>query len=132
MDYAVIKTGGKQYRVAPGEVIDVEKVSAEVGGTVEFTDVLLVSQDGTLSVGAPLVPDARVVGEVQEQGRDKKVVVFKFKSKTRQRKKTGHRQPFTRLIVKEIVVGETPQKATRAKTTRRRSRATKEEASDGS
>ncbi len=141
MDYAVIKTGGKQYRVTPGDVIDVEKTAAEAGSTIELTDVLLVSQNGAVTVGAPFIPDAKVVSEVQQHGRGKKVVVFKFKSKTRQRTKTGHRQSYTRLQVTEILVGKAPSKEAAAtpkatpapKTARpRRSRATKKETSDGS
>ena len=134
MDYAVVKTGGKQYRVTPGDVIDVEKAEVEAGGTIELTDVLLVSQDGKLTVGSPLVPNARVVGEVQQHGRGPKVVVFKFKAKTRQRTKTGHRQPYTRLEVKEILVGKASPKTEAAEPESprpRRSRATKKETSDG-
>jgi large subunit ribosomal protein L21 len=107
MNYAVVKTGGKQYRVTPGDVIDVEKLPNDEGTKVELTEVLLVSQDGKLTVGSPLVPDAKVLGDVQEQGRGEKLVVFKFKAKTRQRTKTGHRQSLTRLLVQDILVGET-------------------------
>ena len=102
-----VKTGGKQYRVAPGDVIDVEKLPNDEGTKVELNEVLLVSQDGKLIVGSPLVSDAKVLGDVQEQGRGEKVVVFKFKAKTRQRTKTGHRQSLTRLLVQDILVGET-------------------------
>ena len=106
MVYAVVKTGGKQYRVTPGDLIDVEKLPTYTGATVELSEVLLVSRDGEVTVGSPLVPNARVVGEVEDQGRGTKLVVFKFKAKTRQRKKTGHRQSYTRLRVKDILVGE--------------------------
>ena len=106
MVYAVVKTGGKQYRVAPGDLIDVEKLPTFTGATVELSGVLLVSRDGEVTVGSPLVPDAKVVGEVEDQGRGTKLVVFKFKAKTRQRKKTGHRQSYTRLRVRDILVGE--------------------------
>ena len=105
MNYAVVKTGGKQYRVAPGDVIDVEKLPNDEGTKVELTEVLLVSQDGKLTVGSPLVSDAKVLGDVQQQHRGEKVVVFKFKAKTRQRTKTGHRQSLTRLLVQDILVG---------------------------
>ena len=107
MVYAVVRTGGKQYRVAPGDLIDVEKLPTYTGATVELPEVLLVSHDGEVTVGSPLVPDAKVVGEVEDQGRGKKLVVFKFKAKTRYRKKTGHRQSYTRLRVKDILIGET-------------------------
>ena len=107
MNYAVVKTGGKQYRVAPGDVIDVEKLPNDEGTKVELNEVLLVSQDGKLTVGSPLVPDAKVLGDVQQQARGEKLVVFKFKAKTRQRTKTGHRQSLTRLLVRDILIGET-------------------------
>ena len=107
MVYAVVKTGGKQYRVSPGDLIDVEKLPTYTGATVELSEVLLISRDGEVTVGSPLVPDAKVVGEVEDQGRGKKLVVFKFKAKTRYRKKTGHRQSYTRLRVKDILIGET-------------------------
>ena len=102
-DYAVIETGGKQYRVKPGDVIDVERLEAEVGATVDLPQVLLLSQDGQLQIGRPHLEGARVVAEVREQAKDKKIVVFKYKAKTRYRKKTGHRQLFTRLEIKELV-----------------------------
>ncbi|MBI4200299.1 MAG: 50S ribosomal protein L21 [Chloroflexi bacterium] len=103
MDYAIIATGGKQYRVAPGDRLDVEKLPAEPGAKIELTDVLMVSQDGKVTVGAPMVPGAKVVAEVEEQRRGEKLVVFKFKAKTRHGVKTGHRQSLTRLRITEIV-----------------------------
>ena len=120
MDYAIIKTGGKQYRVSPGDVIDVERLPVEPGGKVDLTDVLLLSQGGTVTMGSPVVAGAKVVGDVQEQGRGPKIVVFRFKSKTRHGVKTGHRQPFTRLRVTDIVAEGDPKP-------RRRSSKTKEE-----
>ena len=107
MVYAVVRTGGKQYRVAPGDLIDVERLPTYVGATVELSEVLLLSRDGEVTVGSPLVPDAKVVSQVEDQGRGPKLVVFKFKAKTRYRKKTGHRQLYTRLRVKDILIGET-------------------------
>jgi large subunit ribosomal protein L21 len=104
--YAIVQTGGKQYRVVPGDVIDVEKLNAEVGSTVELTDVRLLSQDGQVSIGAPQVAGARVVAEVQEQLKGPKVVIMKYKAKVRYRRKRGHRQPYTRLLIKEIVTAE--------------------------
>ncbi len=127
MDYAVVRTGGKQYRVSAGDLIDVEKLPAEEGAAIELSDVLLLSQDGKVTVGTPLVSGAKVLGDVEEQRKAEKLTVFKFKSKTRQGTKTGHRQQHTRLRIREIVAGE-------AKPKRRRSRTKKaaEETSDGS
>lgn len=99
MDYAIIRTGGKQYRVSPGDVINVERLPGEEGARLELTDVLLLSRDGNVIVGEPTVPGARVVGEVEKQGRGEKITVFRFKAKTRQGKKTGHRQELTRLRI---------------------------------
>ena len=104
MNYAILKTGGKQYRVKPGDVIDVEKLSAEEGSWVELTDVLAVSRDGEVVIGHPVVPDASVLAQVRAQDRDKKIIVFKYKRKTRYRRKKGHRQPYTRLAITSIVV----------------------------
>ena len=125
MDYAIIKTGGKQYRVSAGDVIDVEKLSVEEGASVELTDVLLLSQGEAVTVGTPGIEGARVVGTVEQHGRGKKIVVFRFKSKTRQGKKTGHRQDFTRLRITDILTGDTP------KPRKRRARANAKENSDG-
>lgn len=126
MDYAVVRAGGKQYRVSVGDVIDVEKLTLDVGAKAELTDVLLISQDDNVRVGAPHIEGAKVVAEVETQGREHKIAVFRYKAKTRQGKKTGHRQPFTRLRITDIVsVG-----ATRPRR-RRRSQAPGEEASDG-
>lgn len=102
-NYAIVQAGGKQYRVRAGDFIDIEKVDAEIGSTFEISDVLLFSNEGELLVGNPQVEGARVVTEVLEQGKDDKIVVFKYKAKTRYRKKQGHRQRFTRLEVKELV-----------------------------
>lgn len=118
MDYAIIQTGGKQYRVAPGDVLDVEKLPGTTGDQVELTQVLLLSHDGKVTVGTPTVPGAKVIGEVAEQRRGDKLVVFKFKSKTRQGVKTGHRQFLSRINIKEIVAGSTP-RARRSRSQRR-------------
>jgi len=101
--YAIIRTGGKQYRAEPGGLIDVERLDAEAGGDIELTDVLLVADGDTVTIGSPTVAGAKVVAEVVSQGRGKKIIVFKYKPKVRYRKKTGHRQHFTRLRVREIV-----------------------------
>lgn len=105
MSYAIIKTGGKQYRVSPGDVIDLERTPVEEGNVIELNEVLLVSQNGEITVGSPTVSDAKVIGAVQQHGRGKKLVVFKFKAKNRQRTKNGHRQHFTRVQVQDIVIG---------------------------
>lgn len=103
--YAVIRSGGKQYTVRPGETLDVEKIGGEAGGSVELTDVLMVADGDAVSVGSPTVAGAKVLAEIVEHGKGKKIVVFKYKPKIRYRKKTGHRQQYTRLAVKDIVTG---------------------------
>lgn len=101
--YAVVVTGGKQYRVQEGDVLFVEKLNAEVDATVELTEVLAVSKaDGELVVGKPVVEGAKVVAKVVGQGKAKKVIVFKYKRKKDYRRKQGHRQPYTRLVVEKI------------------------------
>lgn len=103
--FAVVETGGKQYKVAPGALVDVELLPVDDGGTVELDRVLLVSLDGQVTVGTPTVPGAKVVATVEGSVRGDKVIVFKYKAKTRQRTKTGHRQNYTRLAIKDIVAG---------------------------
>ena len=100
--YAVLTTGGKQYRVQEGDVLFVEKLNAEVDSNVELTEVLAVNKDGKLVVGAPVVEGAKVVAKVLKQGKAKKVVVFKYKPKKDSRKKNGHRQPYTKLQIERI------------------------------
>lgn len=100
--YAVVKTGGKQYRVAEGDVLFVEKLVADVDSTVELTEVLAVSNGETLTVGAPMVEGAKVIAKVVAQGKAKKVIVFKYKRKKDYRKKNGHRQPYTKILVEKI------------------------------
>ena len=104
MTYAIVRTGGKQYTVKPGDVLDVDKLPVDEGSSTELTDVLAVSKDGELIVGSPLVPEASVIAEVRDQHRDKKVIVFKYKRKVRYRRKKGHRQPYTRLAITAIVL----------------------------
>ncbi|MEC9309475.1 MAG: 50S ribosomal protein L21 [Chloroflexota bacterium] len=106
MDYAIFKTGGKQYRVAPGDVLDVEKLELDVGKVAEFDEVLAVSADGEVSFGTPTVTGAKVLAEVTEHRKDRKVIVFKYKSKTRYRRKLGHRQNYTRVKVQDIQAGD--------------------------
>jgi len=100
--YAIVQTGGKQYRVQTGDTIRVEALSKQAGETVELDDVLLVSEDGQLTLGAPTVPGATITAEVLENGRGKKIVVFKYKAKTRYRRRNGHRQAYTELRVTGI------------------------------
>ena len=101
--YAIIRTGGKQYRVSEGDTIRVEKLPGEVGGKVELSDVLMLGGEKSL-VGKPLVPGARVDAEITAQDRAKKIVVFKFKRRKGYRRKTGHRQPYTELKITGITV----------------------------
>jgi large subunit ribosomal protein L21 len=109
--YAVVRSGGKQYRVEEGRSLKVDRLHADEGSTVELNDVLLIADDGKVTVGAPAVEGARVLAMVEEHGRGKKIIVFKYKAKVRTRKKTGHRQDFTRLSVVEILApGQEPKK----------------------
>ena len=100
--YAVVKTGGKQFRVQEGDVIFVEKLEAEVDSTVELTEVLAVVGGETLKVGTPVVEGAKVVAKVLAQGKAKKVTVFKYKRKKDYRRKNGHSQPYTKLVIEKI------------------------------
>lgn len=100
--YAVIETGGKQYRVSPGQTVEVELLPAEPGATVTLERVLLVSSEGDTTVGQPVVPGGAVIATVIGEGRGKKVIVFKYKSKKRYRRTTGHRQDYTYLTVTDI------------------------------
>jgi large subunit ribosomal protein L21 len=100
--YAVIETGGKQYRVRPGQTLEVELLPAEPGATVTLERVLLVSNDGKTLVGQPTVAGAAVVGTVTREGRGKKIIVFKYKSKKRYRRTQGHRQDYTYLTITDI------------------------------
>ncbi len=103
MSFAVIKTGGKQYKVAVGDVLRVEKLAKlEVGGEIIFDQVLLKSAGDKTVIGQPLVEGAKVTAKVVEQGRAKKITVVKFKSKVNYRNKRGHRQPFTKIKIEGI------------------------------
>jgi large subunit ribosomal protein L21 len=103
--FAVVQTGGKQYKVTPGAVIEVETLPVQAGGTVELDRVLLLSEGDKVTVGTPTVAGAKVVATVQAHDRGEKIIVFKYKAKTRHRVKTGHRQNLTRLAINEIVAG---------------------------
>ena len=100
--YAIIRTGGHQYKVEPGDTIEVERLEAEPGSQVELAEVLMVSNDDGVQVGTPLVEGAKVVATVLRQGKGPKLVVFKYKPKKRYRRKTGHRQNLTMLSIKAI------------------------------
>lgn len=101
--YAIVETGGKQYRVKPGDVIEVELLkNAEPGETIDLGNVLLVSDNGDVKVGSPTVHGASVAAKVETEGKSKKVTVFKYKPKIRYRRKIGHRQRFSRLAIEDI------------------------------
>lgn len=99
--YAVIETGGKQYRVSEGDIITVEKLNLEVGAKVEFDRVLVAGAGDSIQIGSPYV-NTKVFGEVIENGKGKKVIIFKYKAKKDYRKKQGHRQPFTAIKITGI------------------------------
>ena len=100
--YAIIKTGGKQYKVSEGDLVRVEKLPYEVGETVEFDEVLLVANDSDVKVGAPTVANAKVSATIEDQNKDKKIIVYKYKPKKMYRKKQGHRQPYTLVNIDSI------------------------------
>lgn len=101
--YAVIKTGGKQYKVSEGEFLKVEKIAGNRGDAVSLEDVLLISKGEDIKVGTPIVEGAKVVGQIVSQTKGSKVTVFKMKRRKGYRNKTGHRQKLTNLRIKEIV-----------------------------
>ena len=101
--YAVFKTGGKQYRVSPGQNIYIEKLPGEPVDRVEFDNILLLQDNDSVTVGQPTVKGAKIIAEIVEQTKDKKIVVFKYKNKTRYRRKQGHRQPITQLSIRQIL-----------------------------
>ena len=101
--YAVVQTGGKQYRVAVGDRIDVERLDAEPGTEVTLDRVLMVEQDGDVKIGTPVVDGAKVIASVDAQKRGEKLIVFKMRPKKRYRRKTGHRQNLTQLTITNIV-----------------------------
>ncbi|HKZ52697.1 MAG TPA: 50S ribosomal protein L21 [Candidatus Acidoferrales bacterium] len=100
--YAVIRSGGKQYRVSEGEVVRLEHLPGKVGGKVTFKDVLAVGNDGKLEAGQPVLAKAKVNGSIVEQGKGAKVRVFKFKKNSQYKIMRGHRQPFTAVKITEI------------------------------
>ena len=100
--YAIVKTGGKQYKVAQGDVLFVEKLEANEGDVVTLDQVLAVAGENGLTVGSPVVEGASVTAKVVEQGKAKKVIVYKYKAKKDYRRKQGHRQPYTKLVIESI------------------------------
>lgn len=102
--YAIIKTGGKQYRVQEGDTLFIEKLDVEADQTIDFEEVLAVSGDNGLKVGTPRVEGAKVSAKVIENGKGKKIIIYKYKAKKDYRKKQGHRQPYTKVKVEKITV----------------------------
>lgn len=102
MTLAVIKTGGKQYIVTPGEKIKIEKLEKKEGSEITFNEVLLLEKGKKIEIGEPLVKEAKVIGKVLKQGKGKKVIIFKYKPKKRYKVKKGHRQPFTEVEILKI------------------------------
>lgn len=100
--FAIIETGGKQYRIQQGDTIRVEKLDVNVGDKVEFKEVLAIGKGSDVVFGAPLLANACVVGKVLEHGKEKKIIIFRYKAKSRYRKKNGHRQPFTKVVIESI------------------------------
>lgn len=103
--YAILENGGKQYRVSEGDVVYLEKIQAEPGQTVSFSEVLVVGLDDKVMVGKPYVENASIAAKVVGHGKAKKVVVFKYKAKKNYRRKQGHRQPFTKVAIDKISLG---------------------------
>lgn len=103
--YAVIKTGGKQYRVKPDEVIEIERLPGEAGDSIEFSEVLMVAGNGGVEIGAPLVAGATVVGELVEQTRGPKIIIFKKKRRKHYRRRNGHRQDLSEVRITDILTG---------------------------
>jgi len=99
---AVIKTGGKQYLVSPGQKIKIEKIKEKEDQEVDFNDVLLLEKGKKIEIGAPLIKGAKVIGKIIRQGKAKKVIIFKYKAKKRYKVKKGHRQPFTEVEIIKI------------------------------
>src|SRR5262252_8037846 len=119
--YAVIKTGGKQYRVTADEVLTIEKIAGQAGALVEFTEVLMVAGTVEPKIGSPILSGASVAAEVVEQGRAPKVIAFKKRRRKNSRRKRGHRQEFTLVRITEILTGGAkPSKAEAAKPKRER------------
>jgi len=102
--YAVIRTGGKQYRVTPGQTIRIESLPGDVGAKIELGDVLLVENEGNIQIGKPVVANAKIQATVLERDRAKKILIFKKKRKKQYRRTQGHRQDFTTVRIENIIV----------------------------
>lgn len=102
--YAVVYSGGKQYKVEEGEILTVEKIPGEVGAPVSFDRVLMLSDGETISVGTPVLDNAAVTGHIVEQGKSRKIIVFKYKRRKRYRRKQGHRQAYTAVKIDRIAL----------------------------
>ena len=107
--YAIVEIGGKQYKVSPGQVIDVDRLDVAEGNTVELDKVLFIDGGDKVTVGTPTVEGAKVIATWQGEGKGKKIIVFRYKPKVRYRKKTGHRQLYTRLVIDKIIEPEVGQ-----------------------
>ena len=115
MDYAVFKTGGKQYRVKPGDTLDVELLPNQIDTLAEFGEVLCLSDGGEVTFGSPLVEGAKVTAQVLSHYKDRKLMVFKYKAKNRYRRKRGHRQTYTRLRIQDIELSTPSARAPRSR-----------------
>jgi len=120
--YAIIETGGKQYKVTPSQSIDVERLDVTKGNTIELDKVLLIADGEKVTLGTPTINGAKVIATSQGDSKDKKVIVFRYKSKVRYRKKTGHRQTLTRLTIDKIIGTEGLPGETKGETKRVRRR----------
>ena len=119
MDYAVFRTGGKQYRVKPGDTLDVELLPNPVDSVAEFSEVLALSDGEEMIIGVPLVEGAKVTAQVVSHYKDRKLMVFKYKAKTRYRRKRGHRQSYTRLLIQDIELTKPSARAPRKRAPRK-------------
>lgn len=105
MTYAIIRAGGKQFRVEPGQTIRIHNIEADEGSTITFEDVLMGSDNGNVRIGGPTLAGAKVTGQVVKHGRGEKIVVFKFKRRKNYARKAGHRQNFTEVKINDITLG---------------------------
>lgn len=115
--YAIVESGGKQFRVRAGQVINTELLHVESGKEVELSPVLMIADGDEVVIGTPAVEGAKVIATCLAEGKARKIIVFRYKNKVRERRKTGHRQPYTRLLIKEIIKpgGKVTKKASKAK-----------------
>jgi len=118
--YAIVETGGKQYKVTPGQTLDIDHLDVGEGNTVELDKVLLIADGAQVTVGKPTIEGAKVVAKAQGEKKGKKVIVYHFKAKTRHHVKTGHRQLYTTLMIAQVIVPGTTGEGEPVKKTRRR------------